>query len=301
MTLQFICEAVPAAPKHGYARAVREHSCKNCEEKVLSKQSVRAYCDDCKHIRVANAHQTRSANARKRNERTCKKCSKTFWVKSLSGAARKGLTNEGQFCSRKCLGEARTEHAALRRGVQAKAKRLEVKTCPCGCVISGLAKACAECKRLRAKELYTAAAVQRRASRATPPPIPCKRCGEMFPPQLKQGKKNVFCTKDCCRAFHRGDNHRQRARRYGVTYHPVSPHAVLARDRYRCMICGAKTPKRLRGTQSPRAPEVDHRIPLAMGGSHTWDNLQCACRSCNLAKGGATAAGQTVMPFLHAA
>jgi hypothetical protein len=33
------------------------------------------------------------------------------------------------------------------------------------------------------------------------------------------------------------------------------------------------------------APELDHIIPLASGGAHVWDNVQCTCRKCNGEKG----------------
>jgi 5-methylcytosine-specific restriction endonuclease McrA len=35
----------------------------------------------------------------------------------------------------------------------------------------------------------------------------------------------------------------------------------------------------------PTAPTVDHIIPLARGGSHTWDNVQLAHHLCNSLKG----------------
>lgn len=62
---------------------------------------------------------------------------------------------------------------------------------------------------------------------------------------------------------------------------------VLERDRWRCQICGQATPKRLRGTTEPNAPEVDHIVPLAEPGTpgHVPENCQCSCRACNLAKG----------------
>lgn len=80
---------------------------------------------------------------------------------------------------------------------------------------------------------------------------------------------------------------------------PVDPLAVFERDGWRCQICGCKTPKRLRGTIDPRAPELDHIHSLALGGSHTWSNLQCACRACNVEKG-ARSLGQLNFPFLLA-
>jgi 5-methylcytosine-specific restriction endonuclease McrA len=59
---------------------------------------------------------------------------------------------------------------------------------------------------------------------------------------------------------------------------------VYARDKGRCQLCGSKTPRRLRGTTEPRAPEVDHVQPLALGGAHVLANVQLACRRCNARK-----------------
>ncbi|AKR55715.1 hypothetical protein XM25_07875 [Devosia sp. H5989] len=74
----------------------------------------------------------------------------------------------------------------------------------------------------------------------------------------------------------------------------VNPLLVFERDRWTCKLCGRKTPKRLRGTVKPDAPELDHIVPLALGGEHSYRNTQCACRQCNSAKG-ATAMGQTLL------
>jgi 5-methylcytosine-specific restriction endonuclease McrA len=29
---------------------------------------------------------------------------------------------------------------------------------------------------------------------------------------------------------------------------------------------------------------LDHIVPLAKGGTHTWNNVQCTCRRCNAGK-----------------
>ncbi|MCA0032740.1 HNH endonuclease [Mesorhizobium sp. B263B2A] len=70
----------------------------------------------------------------------------------------------------------------------------------------------------------------------------------------------------------------------GVTVETVNPIAVFDRDKWRCQLCGVKTPRKLRGKNQPTSPELDHILPLAVGGEHSYRNTQCACRSCNLAK-----------------
>lgn len=76
-----------------------------------------------------------------------------------------------------------------------------------------------------------------------------------------------------------------RRRRELTVFEAIDPIAVFERDKWTCQICRVKTPRARRGTNEPNAPELDHIIPLAKGGSHTWINLQCACRRCNGAKG----------------
>lgn len=72
----------------------------------------------------------------------------------------------------------------------------------------------------------------------------------------------------------------------GVTVEMVNPITVLQRDKWTCQLCGIKTPRRLRGTYESRAPEIDHIVPISQGGEHSYSNVQCACRACNLSKSG---------------
>jgi 5-methylcytosine-specific restriction endonuclease McrA len=67
----------------------------------------------------------------------------------------------------------------------------------------------------------------------------------------------------------------------GVAADRIDPIKVFERDRWRCQLCGCSTPERLRGQMVDHAPELDHIVPLARGGAHTWSNVQCACRRCN--------------------
>jgi hypothetical protein len=111
---------------------------------------------------------------------------------------------------------------------------------------------------------------------------PCTQCGQGF--LTRSGP-----TKVCHRCMKRGrGKYRDRCRRAGVPYLTgVTPEKVFLRDGYHCQLCGCATPKRLRGTYKPNAPELDHIIPInAKGGSpgHAWNNVQCACRKCNIRK-----------------
>jgi 5-methylcytosine-specific restriction endonuclease McrA len=55
---------------------------------------------------------------------------------------------------------------------------------------------------------------------------------------------------------------------------------VMARDEFKCQYCGSRLPMdRL---------NYDHVIPRVQGGKTVWDNIVCACYSCNEKKGART-------------
>lgn len=76
----------------------------------------------------------------------------------------------------------------------------------------------------------------------------------------------------------------RRARMLGVEHEPIDPFRVFDADGWKCQMCGIKTPKSKRGTYDNNAPELDHIIPLSIGGTHTYMNVQCLCRKCNQTK-----------------
>jgi 5-methylcytosine-specific restriction endonuclease McrA len=83
--------------------------------------------------------------------------------------------------------------------------------------------------------------------------------------------------------------------REGVRAERIDPIKVFQRDGWLCHMCGIHTPSSLRGTYQPNAPELDHVVPLALGGEHTWINVKCSCRKCNGEKGATYGAGPCSM------
>ncbi len=63
---------------------------------------------------------------------------------------------------------------------------------------------------------------------------------------------------------------------------PLSRKAVFARDGGRCQYCGAP------------ADTIDHVLAKSRGGTHTWDNVVAACRTCNSRKGNCLLAETTL-------
>lgn len=58
--------------------------------------------------------------------------------------------------------------------------------------------------------------------------------------------------------------------------------AVIARDGLDCALCGRITIEG--GGTNPLATEIDHKRPVARGGTDDLDNLRVACRECNNAR-----------------
>ena len=124
----------------------------------------------------------------------------------------------------------------------------------------------------------------------------CKECGVAFCPLYGYGNALLCgpCSKERKNAHERACRAKRRARLHDGDAESVDPYKVFDRDGWRCALCGVKTPKAKRGSIDKNAPELDHIIPLSKGGSHSYRNTQCACRSCNQAKG-ARALGQLLL------
>ena len=194
--------------------------------------------------------------------------------------------DSGRCCSRACgfemMRRERSASRTARLARLAEARKIErQRQCiECGGVFE--AQASAEfCS-------YLCSARSKAARKAE---CTCQECGSTFLPAYGD-KRRVFCSETCCkRHLHRISKGVERAQAFGVRADPVNPIAVLERDRWICHICGEEAPRELRGTMRWNAPEVDHIIPLAAGGTHTYENVACAHRACNLEKGDALPPG----------
>lgn len=121
----------------------------------------------------------------------------------------------------------------------------------------------------------------------------CSECGKAFDNPYGWGVSRTVCSKRCANRRMRrqgqshGKSHTARARSRGSLADPTIRRVdIFERDQWKCQLCGRTTPRRLlKDYRSLQAPTLDHIVPLSIGGSHTVENLQCACRSCNSRKG----------------
>lgn len=116
--------------------------------------------------------------------------------------------------------------------------------------------------------------------------VTCRACLALFSPTYGHSRLRV-CT--ACAAHRRQSQKRvhrlaRKAMQRAATVEKVNPLKVFDRDGWECRLCGIPTPRVKRGTYEFDAPELDHIIPLAKGGEHSYRNTQCTCRRCNSLK-----------------
>lgn len=83
----------------------------------------------------------------------------------------------------------------------------------------------------------------------------------------------------------RGNEHARRAKIRRAPYEIFSRIEIFERDNYVCQLCGEAVERNVH-PRHPKAPSLDHIIPIKHGGAHTRENTQCTHLMCNCIKQG---------------
>ena len=121
----------------------------------------------------------------------------------------------------------------------------------------------------------------------------CKNCGIEFCMEATGYNSEQYCSKKCqSRYFNRTKNEKRidrlKSRKHDTD---ITLEKLFKRDGGVCYICGKACDwsdiAEKDGTMiaGESYPSIDHVKPVARGGTHTWDNIKLACRSCNSLKG----------------
>lgn len=264
----FACDEIPQAANDN------EPACVGCGTKFKFRRG-KLYCS--RTCMIANRDKHKSAP-----ERECVGCGTSFRRRSDS-------KNAAKYCSRDCAfanggsGRPRLVSPENKKIAETYKVSYSVARCvcsQCGSRFTGVSLASNVCSTECERRKYVAA----NDNKVDRTPRPCAECGVMFSPVY--GVKNrKFCSDDCGdRSARRTTHRKRRAKLRNVTVESVNPTNVFDRDGWRCQFCKVKTPRKLRGTYAPNAPELDHIVPLSCGGEHSYINTQCLCRSCNALK-----------------
>ncbi len=106
----------------------------------------------------------------------------------------------------------------------------------------------------------------------------CERCGAPYKSPIIANKAK-YC--EACRLHFGGNNGTSaRALKWGARHEPIDKIKVFERDGWVCQICYEPVDRRAKWPH-PRSASLDHIIPFAAGGDHTYDNVQCSHWECN--------------------
>lgn len=121
----------------------------------------------------------------------------------------------------------------------------------------------------------------------------CKNCGKEFCQNATGYNSSQYCSEAC---QVRWNGRRQRDKRVkrmltGEHDNDITLEKLYQRDVGKCYLCGIVCDwndgidKDGTFIAGKCYPSIDHVIPLAKGGRHTWENIRLACRECNSRKG----------------
>jgi hypothetical protein len=308
----------PACRARDYNSTLTENCCEHCGNKYQGRK--RKYCTTaCQDEAAKRKYEERMAD-KPIPEKKCAACGTTYKPKTRH--------KNRKYCSRECHGrrprkprDRRNESAVCKEcGNEFMRERRSDERLQIYCT-----KECVHAEARRAKEVAASRviyAVYR---------MRCEVCEGWFSTRRSTGVKRCkehrhtynqtktctvcssefttldrYCKHTCsdeCQDVARErtkmarGNNRRRARFYGVKYETVKVHEVFEAAGWRCQICGVSAPKRRRGKMYHNSPELDHITPISRGGNHTRDNLQLACRQCNMKKSNREVVGQMVLSF----
>ena len=120
-------------------------------------------------------------------------------------------------------------------------------------------------------------------SKARTHTIKCKECGKHK--EVTYIRK-VYCSDECKRKYEwrrKEVKRRKKIKSNGEVHWDISIERLLKRDGSTCYLCGESTIKG-EDTNHELYPSIEHVIPIAKGGTHTWDNVKIAHRRCNWEK-----------------
>ena len=254
-------------------------TCPHCGKEFTPRNKAQRYCTNrkdgpgsCQKMAERERERHRGRNRRK-VPMLCHHCGVEFM-----GEKRKRIkgSRERYYCSHRCYSDYRSW--GFRKHFATRLNWRHCRDCDNQFISKNGHKRCARCRRPSQHPRFVSGA--------------CLECGKHFVGTWHPLWPARFCCDECAtRAGRRArrkqightGTHRQRARKLGLAYEWVNRRKVFERDKYRCGLCGCKTDPQAEPC-SPRYPTLDHILPMALGGGHTYSNVQCACFECNWIK-----------------
>ena len=164
---------------------------------------------------------------------------------------------QGKYCSTRCSNRAGARTERQRHPDKYKARR------------RGQEKRRQERRRLTKLELRRQGAFLKQ----------CPHCDTTFDSFTHQGRLKTYCTNRCENGAR---EYRRRVRKQNAFVEVVSKKKLLKWQDGRCYHCNCKIRLDVEAPH-PKSLTLDHLVPLALGGEHSYANTVASCFNCNCA------------------
>lgn len=146
-----------------------------------------------------------------------------------------------------------------------------------------------EAERIERMMASVRAGIEKAKRRAAAEDAKIHRCPICGKPTIER------CCSSACQKTYANRTHEQNRRariRDALVDRDITLHELFRRERGVCYLCGclcdwSDVEAAEDGTliAGDSYPSIEHVVPLARGGLHSWDNVRLACRRCNTIKG----------------
>ena len=241
-------------------------TCKNCNTEFIATHNLhqREFCSDNCRTRYFENHS-------KKHKIQCRNCLNYFY------SGRKNM----EYCSVECREDWNEKHR-VKPVVSYVVYRFNCKFCKKRC--NGVGRRSRKYCSRNCEDKYRYRRDQAKKILINTRSIKCRECGKHFSTHIKDRK---YCSKTCSNRYQWRKAYtlrRTRIKENGKIDHCISLEKLYKRDKGICHICTEKVNMNL-NTNDNMYGSIDHVIPLAKGGTHTWDNIKLAHRICNSIKG----------------
>ena len=248
---------------------LQEIECRQCHRLFKPDKSTTKYC----------SKRCQWESLKRQPDTICQACGRMFvsnW-------------DHRKYCSNECRSKAKrkyeTQEDAKRAKYENKKAKLRLEREALAPILEAK-RAEAAAERAKKKAEREAAKTVEREQKRQERLHPCEICGEMT-------DRKKFCSDQCAnKAANRQKeiSRRHKLRENGKVDYSVTLEKLVKRDRNICHICGGKCDMNdcitVGGTfiAGDNYPSIDHLMPVARGGVHSWDNVKLAHRICNTKK-----------------
>lgn len=298
-----------AKSRYNYEKKVRELViCEGCGKEFPARENQK-YCSprcwryiNCPKSEVTteiknclNCNSVFEDNTFDKCKKYCsEKCQREYHkpvkICKICGKEYKTGYNNGKYCSNECWNKNKTKCVICGKLIsnkkycskecQEKEFTITINKCiECGKEFETTNKAsnyCSDkCKEIRNNRVYIRI---------------CRQCGEEFKTKNEQ---RYYCSKKCIKKYTNNKSKKNRDIRLknnGEIDNSISLEKLIKRDKNICYLCGKECDSNdfvienrnfIVGSEHP---SIDHVIPIAKGGTHTWDNIKLAHIKCNTKK-----------------